>query len=189
MNNKLKLLATLLAALMLTTACAKSGDDDVTTDGSITTESPDTNATGDTISGEPLALLETIVTDAKIELAIDTAEMTADISQYTVGLTADDMADVESAAISQAMMTSQAHMVALLKCKDADAAQTIKQKLHDQFDVRRWVCVLPDKCYVIESGSYVFFVATMEDYADPLFDAFKTQAGENIGERLDLTVS
>ncbi|MBQ2767787.1 MAG: DUF4358 domain-containing protein [Clostridia bacterium] len=184
------LLAALLAVLMICTACAANNNPDgaTTTDPAQTTDTPATDAPAvSPIEGDPLELVIDLVTDAKVEVMCENAELAADNVEWLLGLTADDYsANVEKGAISMAMMSAQAHMVALLECKDADAAKTVKEKLHTQFDIRRWVCVIPEMCYVIDSGNYVFFVASTVDYAEPLLEGFTTLAGGNVGERLDV---
>lgn len=202
MKKTLSMTAALLAVLMLATACGNNNDnnntDTTTGESAVTTVSPadDTTAptddtttapAGDTIEGDPLELLTTLVSDAKIEIMSDTADLAAENVEWLLGLSTDDYnANVEKGAISMAMITAQAHMVALLKCNDADAAQTIKEKLQTQFDIRRWVCVTPEMCYAIDSGSYVLFVASRVEYGESLLEGFTALAKDNVGERLDV---
>lgn len=164
------LLAALMALLMLFTACAKTPAEPV-----------------NTIEGAPMDLLGGLVTDAKIEIMCENAELSADNVEWLLGLSADDYtANVANGAISMAMMSAQAHMVALLECKDFETAKAVKEKLHTQFDIRRWVCVIPEMCYVIDSGKYVFFVASGVEYGEALLNGFKALAQDNVGERLDV---
>lgn len=195
MKKALSLTAALLAVLMLATSCANNQNNNNNTDTSTgepsvtTAPADDTTApAGDTIEGDPLELLNTLVTDAKIELMTENMELAADETlTYLLGLTPEDFtADVEKGAVSMAMISSQAHMVALLKCNDAAAAQTVKEKLQKQFDIRRWLCVTPEMCYAINSGSYVFFVASTVDYGEALLEGFTALAKDNVGERLDV---
>ncbi|MBR7185338.1 MAG: DUF4358 domain-containing protein [Clostridia bacterium] len=172
------LIAVLLAMLMLASCAPANNDTTDTTDATV--------PAGDTIVGEPLDLLAQLVTDTEVPVMCENAELTAENAEWLVGLTADDFADVEKAAVSMAMITSQAHMVALLKCKDEAAAATVKEKLQKQFDIRRWVCVIPELCTVIDSGSYVFFVASTVDLGETLLDGFTKLAGEKLGERFDV---
>lgn len=200
MKKTLSMTAALLAVLMLATACGNNNDNnnsDTTDESAVTTAAPDDTTAptddttaapaGDTIEGDPLELLTTLVSDAKIEIMSDTADLAAENVEWLLGLSTDDYnANVEKGAISMAMMTAQAHMVALLKCNDADAAQTIKEKLQTQFDIRRWVCVIPEMCYAIDSGSYVLFVASRVTYGESLLEGFTALAKDNVGERLDV---
>ena len=168
------LLAAMMALLMLFTACAKTPADD-------------SNEPVNTIEGAPLELLGGLVTDANIEIMCENAELSAENVEWLLGLSADDYtANVANGAISMAMMSAQAHMVALLECKDFETAKAVKEKLHTQFDIRRWVCVIPEMCYVIDSGKYVFFVASGMEYGEALLNGFKALAQDNVGERLDV---
>jgi hypothetical protein len=168
------LLAAMMALLMLFTACAKTPAD--------VTKEP-----VNTIEGAPMELLGGLVTDAEIPFMCENAELSAENVEWLLGLTADDYsANVVNGAVSMAMMSAQAHMVALLECKDFEAAKAVKEKLHTQFDIRRWVCVIPEMCYVIDSGKYVFFVASGVDFGEALLTGFKALAQDNVGERLDV---
>ena len=60
----------------------------------------------------------------------ENAELSAENVEWLLGLTADDYsANVVNGAVSMAMMSAQAHMVALLECKDFEAAKAIKEML------------------------------------------------------------
>ena len=113
----------------------------------------------------------------------------AENSLGMAGISAEQLESlVEDSVVSSAMMTSVAHIAVLVKCKDVESAETIKLAMKDNFDVRRWVCVMPEKVFVVDSGTYVMLVASFEDYADALYNEFKAIAGENIGEMVAIPV-
>jgi hypothetical protein len=110
-------------------------------------------------------------------------EVTADSCQGMLGLTPEEFEQyVEGAYASNAAIITFAHEVALIKCKDFDAAAEVKRLAAAGFDSGKWICVSPDQGYVIDSGSYVLLVATSTKGADAIRQSFEEAAGGNVGE-------
>ncbi len=175
----------LLATLALgAVACGNTntGDND-TSAADDTTAAPDETtaapAPTDTISGDILELVIGLNTGVMPEeLMLDNVALDASLAGF-VGLEeADYTTYVTEGALSMPMMMSQAHRVALLKCKDAEAALTVKDKIEAGFDPGTWVCVQAEKIYCGISGTYVYFVASNTDTANGLFAAFEALSGE-----------
>lgn len=140
--------------------------------------------TPDTITGSAADVLATIIEKSEYEFGMTmTDTVTADNTSYITGLTAEDFTTyVDEAAISSAMISTQAHLVVLFKAKDAAAAESVKKLVAEKYDSHRWVCVLPDESFVITSGSYVLLVSSYKESADALLKGFTAVAGTNIGE-------
>lgn len=104
--------------------------------------------------------------------------LTADNIEGYLGLSGEDYKNnVSQAMVQEAMIISQAHMISLIKAKDANAASNVKNLIAKKFNPRRWVCVQPQKCVLIKSGSYVLFVASFEEVTDGAVKGFKNIAG------------
>mgnify|MGYP001629118968 FL=1 len=149
-----------------------------------------TPAPVDSITGSAADVLASILEKAgDSEVATMEVPLDAENSLGMAGISAEQLESlVEDSVVSSAMMSSVAHIAVLVKCKDVESAETIKLAMKDNFDVRRWVCVMPEKVFVVDSGTYVMLVASFEDYADALYNEFKAIAGENIGEMVAIPV-
>ena len=103
--------------------------------------------------------------------------------EFTIGLSADDLNNyMETGLLSMAAINAQAHLAALIKAKDASSATKLAELIAEKFNVHRWICVVPEKCYVITAGSYVYFVASNNETAEGYINSFKALAGNAAGE-------
>ena len=193
----MKKLFALLLALTLLCATAlvscnnsNSGNGDTTTNDTTSADNvstePDTTEpeVTDTLTGTPEEIYNQMYEKSKLELGmLDGCVISAEDALYTLGLSEEDFnTHVTEAYLSQPMMTSRAHMVSVIKAKDAESAKALKDLIAASFDPQRWVCVTPNQCVVVESGAYVLFIASSNENTEAFLDAFKEMAGSNIGE-------
>lgn len=159
------------AAMLLVSACAANT-------GSV-----------DTLEGTSSEVMAEINSGANAgEIATFDEALTSENCAATIGLSADSFSScVEEGTLSSAMISSIAHMTAVIKCKDAAAAATVRDEIASNFDMTRWVCVIPDEAFAVDSGSYVFFVASLSDNATALYDSFTSLAGDTVGERVEIS--
>ncbi|MDR0836632.1 MAG: hypothetical protein LBM94_00135 [Propionibacteriaceae bacterium] len=109
---------------------------------------------------------------------VETIAVAADQAQQLLGLSgADFNTYVDSAAVSNALITTSAHEVAVIKVKNASDAAKVKGLVAAGFDAKRWICVMPDKAATVESGAYILLVASSTATADAVITAFKDAAG------------
>ncbi|MDR3085573.1 MAG: DUF4358 domain-containing protein [Christensenellaceae bacterium] len=136
------------------------------------------------------ALLDAIVESAGAKLGEEdplpktvTDAILAESSQGMLGIGESDFSQyVDAAFASNALISSHAHEVALVKCKDAAAAEKVKGLIAAGFDPLKWICVRPETCNVVVSGKYVLLTATNEKIGSALIEAFKEQSGAPLGE-------
>ena len=193
-----KIISILLCCVFLVaaTACTSEGGDPSGSAKPNNTNSPSPmpeatpTAPVDSITGSAADVLASILEKAgDSEVSTMEVPLDAENSLGMAGISAEQLESlVEDSVVSSAMMTSVAHIAVLVKCKDVESAETIKLAMKDNFDVRRWVCVMPEKVFVVDSGTYVMLVASFKDYADALYNEFKAIAGENIGEMVAIPV-
>jgi hypothetical protein len=147
-------------------------------------------AVSDTLSGSPAELMASVLSGAdallddesKLPMSFDSAA-DSENCQGRLGLTPEQLAQyVEDGVVSTAAIGSQAHEVALVKCKDAASAAEVKKLIAEGFDSGIWVCVFPERSFVVDSGSYVLLAATSAAAADALQQSFAALAGELVGE-------
>lgn len=145
----------------------------------------------DTLTGDLPGILQSVYSGANTRLGAGNAlpetfdePVTNETGTSMLGLTSVQFDQyVTEAYGSVAMMMTSPYQVALVKCTDAAAAAEVKQLIATGFDSYKWVCVAPEVCYVIDSGSYVLLVAGYPDAADAILESFKEVAKNNVGEQ------
>ena len=101
----------------------------------------------------------------------------ADTLKYNTGLS--DASLVKEAAVSEALISSQAYSLALVRVKDSKDAKTVAQEMLDGINQSKWICVSADDLKVAGCGDVVLLVmvaSSMSDTvtAEQIVDAFKT---------------
>ncbi|OQA73890.1 MAG: hypothetical protein BWY35_00138 [Firmicutes bacterium ADurb.Bin248] len=135
------------------------------------------------LAGDTKDILAAVNEGANIDFETFDEQITAETCQSYLGLTPEQLSEyAEDAYVSMAAMNVSAHLTALVKCKDAASAAEVKSLVAKGFDSGRWVCVRPDRCLVVEAGSYVFLIASYDEIATALEDAFRALAGDAAGE-------
>ncbi len=108
----------------------------------------------------------------------------ADSVKYITGL--ENGNDLQYLAVSEPMMSSQAYSFIIAKVKDGVDASNIAKTMSEKVDMRKWICVSAEKLYATNSGDIVCLVMSSEEWAKPVYDKFKSLAG-NIGEEYTKT--
>lgn len=148
-----------------------------------TTPPPAPAAPAESISGSAKDVLTTLLSNSGADFGMTFEDsVTADSAQGNLGLSSADFNSyVTEAYVSTGAITTNAHLVAIIKCKDADAAAQVKSLVASGFDSNRWICVAPEQSFVVEGGSYVLLAATANDGAQALKTAFASMAGSGAG--------
>jgi len=146
------------------------------------------------LEGAPEDLLKQILAEATASFDDDRSmpmvfytEVTAESSQNQIGLSGTDFEKyVSSASVATAAIATFAHEAALIRAKDPASAAEIKKLVAAEggYDSRKWICVMPEKSSVIESGSYVLLAVSRAEVVDAIVAAF-TEAAGSVGERND----
>lgn len=85
--------------------------------------------------------------------------------------------DLEFLVASEPLMSSQAYSLVIAKVKSGVDANKIAEKMNENVDQRRWICVSAEKVYSTSSGDVVFLIMSSEETAKPIYDKFKSLAG------------
>lgn len=85
--------------------------------------------------------------------------------------------DLEFLIASEPLMSSQAYSLVIAKVKSGVDANKIAEKMNENVDQRRWICVSAEKVYSTSSGDIVFLIMSNEETAKPIYDKFKSLAG------------
>lgn len=102
-----------------------------------------------------------------------------DTVKYITGL--DNGTDFEYVVVSEPLMSSQAYSLVIAKVQSGVNADKVAKEMSEKVDTRKWICVEAEKLYATSSGDIVFLVMTNEGTAKPIFERFKTLAG-NVNE-------
>lgn len=146
-----------------------------------------------TVSPEaPKVSLEEIVdainNSGKVETGmLGNMPIDAESASYFIGLTEDEFNTyVDEALANEPMMSSIAHSLCIVKLKDASKVEEVKQKIFDNCNPRKWLCVSPEYILVVDSGEYIAFTMTTESNCKGIYEAFKAKMG-TVGTTLERT--
>lgn len=89
--------------------------------------------------------------------------------------------ELEYLVVSQPLMSSQAYTLVLAKVKAGVDANDVANKMCEQVDTRRWICVEAEKVNATSMGDVVCMIMANKDTADKVYSNFKNLAGQ-IGE-------
>ncbi len=118
-----------------------------------------------------------------ISMTIDNA-ITAENVKGFLNLTKSEFEKYfEEGIASSAALSSDAHMVVILKCKGTSDSSAAAKLLAEKFTSARWVCVMPEKCYVVYSGGYVMLVASGSEIGNMLLEGFRTASSDSAAEQ------
>ncbi|NLB28966.1 MAG: hypothetical protein GX823_01875 [Clostridiales bacterium] len=100
-----------------------------------------------------------------------------------IGLTSEQFGEyAEEGRVSTAALTSSAHEMAVIKCKNEDAAIAVKALIAAGYDPGKWTSVRPGKSAAVEFDVYVLLIASTEAITDAVLEAVKSVSGDTLGE-------
>ena len=144
----------------------------------------DSNASEDLVDTLANLVDEFINAGATMPISMPAASVSAEDSQYAIGLSSADFGQyVVAASQSIAGLTTNAHQIVLIQGVDSNAASQIKRLVSSNggYDPTKWICVFPETAIVVDSGPYVLLVASFRDVADIAVAVFEETFG-SIGE-------
>lgn len=98
----------------------------------------------------------------------------------------DNGKDLEYLVASEPMISSTAYSFVLATVKNGVNANQIAEEMKDKIDNRKWICVSAEKVYTTSSGNVICLIMSSEEIAKPIYDKFKTLAG-NVGKEFEKT--
>jgi hypothetical protein len=106
------------------------------------------------------------------------SDVSADNSQNMLGLDAEQFATYVADAVAHtAAISTTPYEVALIRCNDTAAADEVRKLVAAGFDSNKWICVIPDESFVMQSGEYVFLGVARTGEAFYLKEGFAKLAG------------
>ena len=135
--------------------------------------------------------LDSIITQiyekANLELAslmtspIDVTD--SEMVQSFTGLKSNE--NVEFLVVSEPMMSSQAYSLVLVKAKENANIEEMKTEMLNNINTRKWICVEAEKVYVTNHSNLICLVMSSEEWAKPVYNAFKEIVQNKVGEELE----
>ena len=138
------------------------------------------NAASKGPEGELSEIIDQIYEQKNTELALETTKLDltdAETLKYNTGLS--DASLVKEAAVSEALISSQAYSLALVRVKDSKDSKTVAKDMLDGINQSKWICVSADDLKVAGCGDVVLLVMVASNMSDTvtaeqIVDAFKT---------------
>ena len=146
--------------------------------------SGNTDGKGSKLTGTPEEVLETLISSiqgagVQMPMSLPPTAVVPEFSQNAFGLSEADFNKlVVSAADSLAAISTFAHQIVVIKAKDAKSAEEVKKLIsgNNGYDVKKWICVWPQKAAVVDSGEYVLLVASNGEVVDAAIKTFEKEA-------------
>ena len=189
-----KILALILAALMMMTVLVACGDktengddvnnDVVENDDTAADENNDSAENNDAAANETPAEIIVKLNEHKQpqfmtgEIPVDLAD--ADAVLYYTGLASAEK--IKEISVFESMMGSQAFSVVVARLNDAADAEEVANGMKNGIDQRKWICVEADDLRVVAAGDLVMLVMISSEYAADVtaadyVDAFTSYVG------------
>jgi predicted small secreted protein len=110
-------------------------------------------------------------------------EVSNDNSENKLGLTPEQFGQyVTEGCYMTAGIATQAFEVVLVKCIDYASAKEVKSLAAKGYNSGKWICALPEQCFVIDSGRFVMLGAVYDNTSELFLTAFKDQFETTAGE-------
>lgn len=135
---------------------------------------------------EDMALLDIVdkiyeITPVELSLYSDNIDVTdPDAMSYNTGLT--NLNHVKEAAISEAMITSQAYSMVLVRADDESETAAIANEMKEGINPSKWICVTADDLQIVSYRDVILLFMISSDLSDTItsqdiVDAFKQVCG------------
>ncbi len=107
--------------------------------------------------------------------------------QYNTGLT--DATLIKEATVSEALITSQAYSMALVRVKDSKDTEAVAKQMLDGINQNKWICVGADDLKVTASGDTIMLMMVQSSLSDTVTSDQIVDAFKNVcGGKVDLTL-
>lgn len=110
------------------------------------------------------------VSDDEKPMMLENVELTKDNIESYLGTT--DIEFVEG-LVSEPGVSSIAHSVVLLRADDNTDIESIKTKIKNSVNPRKWICVEAEKVIVKSKGNLIILIMSSNDLAEKLETGFE----------------
>lgn len=143
-------------------------------------------ATGD-VSGD----IATMMVDGNVMVPAPYQDyITSETSEAYVGLTqAEFEENIEEGIFYESMMMPNNQSYCLLKVKEGADVASLQQKVFENANPRKWICVTADRVLVMADDSYILLAMGPQEACDALKVEFEKVAGSDVREVMDKTIN
>ena len=103
----------------------------------------------------PMMLMNTEITEENVEMYLGTSDI-----------------EFEEALASESMTGSIAHSVVLVRVKDGANVEAIKEKIEQNVDPRKWICVEAEEVEVENKGNLIILIMSSETTVEKIENSF-----------------
>ena len=129
-------------------------------------------AGGGNIEGNLTDLLQKVTDGATDpEMALIETEVTEDMFSWYLFI---DPIDGAEAVVSEPMIGSIPHSVALLRVPDSADAEQVRSEIEEKLDPRKWVCVEAEKTAVLRRGDLILMVMSDTETVNKVISNFNS---------------
>lgn len=145
----------------------------------------ETSGGDETFEEEPIVVSElegkinTLIQNSGVMIRMPMAMPIESEAAFTyIGLDQDTFnSNVKDAISYESMIMPANQSVCLIELNDQADVANIKQKVIDNCDPNKWICMSADKCLAIDSGKYIMLVMSTAEDCDALQKAFEAEFG------------
>ena len=175
----MKKIALILSLVLMLAACSAAPAETTTTPVETT---PAVSAPEGTCADLYMSLYENVTVE--LMLAMETYETSLTDAEMFAYLTALETNEgVVDVAVSLPMMGAQAFHSVMVRAESAEKAAELAQKLFDNADMARWVCVQATEKQAVVCGDLAYFVMLDPQYGvttDQLVEGFTAVCGGSV---------
>lgn len=100
---------------------------------------------------------------------VSNTEVTKENMEYYLGT---DTIDIEEGIASEPVMSSIAHSVVVIKVADGTDINAVKEKIKENVNPQKWVCVEAEKVIVENKGNIIILIMSNNDLATKIQENF-----------------
>ena len=132
-----------------------------------------------------------LMTKAEIQVRMAMQDaIPQEMSEAYIGLASGDFETyVTDSVVYESMISPANESYCIIKVNDLAKVEELKQKIFDNCNPNKWICMSAERVVVLDSGEYIMLAMTSQDKGDALIKAFKEYFDQNVGPVLDKTVS
>ena len=131
-----------------------------------------------------------LITKANIQVNAPMQDVIpAEMSEAYIGLNSGDFESYVTDSVFYESMISPANQsFCIIKVNDLTKVEELKQKIFDNCNPRKWVCMTAERVVVMDSGEYIMLAMASKDNCDTLITTFSEHFDKNVGPVLDKTI-
>lgn len=136
-------------------------------------------------------IMTELMTKAEIQVNAPMQDVIpAEMAETYIGLTQEDFeAYVADSVFYESMISPANQSFCLIRVNDLTKIDELKQKIFDNCNPRKWICMTAERVVVVNSGEYILLAMASDASCSKLIPAFEEHFDHNVGTVMDKTVA